>query len=314
MDVKNIKELIGSLPTHRMAYSDRMALLMAVMAEMAYEKDVKKLETRLIEFGFTLVRHFDVNDTQAFYATREDFDILSFRGTENMSDAFTDALALPVTSKFKTFHMGFKKAFDCVSDDIKKTVEDSTNTIFVTGHSLGAALAIICCSEILSSDRVGACYTFGSPAAGDSAFDQSMLKFPVYRVVNGLDIVSRVPPWHAGTGQLTLLSFGKRIVGQRAHSLFFISYLFSGIFFFPMLFLAIFYKIIGKSFFFGLVSHHFMDGYISKLEKIADARYEESDLKRRPILYVAFEWARFVLSFGAIAVVFYFGYRSIFSH
>jgi len=38
----------------------------------------------------------------------------------------------------------------------------------------------------------GACYTFGSPPVGTKAFDDD-IKTPIYRVVNHVDIVPRLP-------------------------------------------------------------------------------------------------------------------------
>ena len=46
--------------------------------------------------------------------------------------------------------------------------------------------------KFLASDITGACYTFGSPPVGTKAFDYD-IKTPIYRVVNHVDIVPRLP-------------------------------------------------------------------------------------------------------------------------
>jgi hypothetical protein len=61
----------------------------------------------------------------------------------------------------------------------------------ITGHSLGGALAITAV-KFLASDITGACYTFGSPPVGTKTFDFD-IKTPIYRVVNHVDIVPRLP-------------------------------------------------------------------------------------------------------------------------
>jgi pimeloyl-ACP methyl ester carboxylesterase len=62
--------------------------------------------------------------------------------------------------------------------------------IWITGHSLGAALATLAADRL---QAVHGLYTFGSPRVGDEAF-QARFRPKAYRVVNGKDIVASVPP------------------------------------------------------------------------------------------------------------------------
>lgn len=96
-------------------------------------------------------------------------------------------------------HQGFYNAFERLSDGargIKKAVEELHSSsgnvpIYITGHSLGGALAQIA-AAVLGSDQIAACYTFGSPRVGNSIFDL-WVKPPSYRVINYADIVPQVP-------------------------------------------------------------------------------------------------------------------------
>jgi len=75
-------------------------------------------------------------------------------------------------------------------------------TIYVTGHSLGGALATLMCWEIeairaaeLPSVSSVQLYNFGSPRVGNAAFARSFNKAipTAFRIINGLDVVARVP-------------------------------------------------------------------------------------------------------------------------
>ena len=64
--------------------------------------------------------------------------------------------------------------------------------LYITGHSLGGALALIA-TKLVAPDVNGACYTFGAPRVGNYEYFRK-IKTPVYRVVNSADVVPRVPP------------------------------------------------------------------------------------------------------------------------
>ena len=65
--------------------------------------------------------------------------------------------------------------------------------LFITGHSLGGALAMIAAKKITHKGGNAACYTFGSPRVGDEVWI-SNIKTPLYRVVNAADCVTMLPP------------------------------------------------------------------------------------------------------------------------
>ena len=67
----------------------------------------------------------------------------------------------------------------------------STLGFYITGHSLGGALAQIA-SAALIRDNLATCYTFGSPRVGTAGFDEQV-KCPHYRVINNWDLVPGLP-------------------------------------------------------------------------------------------------------------------------
>jgi hypothetical protein len=91
-------------------------------------------------------------------------------------------------------HLGFssvlKRSWSKV-EEILREAEDKP--LFVTGHSLGGALAVLSGCRLAKMGRppVGI-YTFGSPRVGDMNFCAGYA-LPTYRVVNRLDIVPELP-------------------------------------------------------------------------------------------------------------------------
>ena len=214
------------LPLTRAAYSDRTAWLMCEMSALAYlpfevkgtiedavlEKKYQPPEkTSLSEYlqkaGFELVETFNLNETQAFLAKRESDKtaVLAFRGTEanKWKDVKTDIKAWTKNSDDGTkIHSGFADAFNHVKFAVDSAISNSCQgySLYITGHSLGGALAIIAAKELeKTTTKIAACYTFGSPRVGNEEFNEK-IKAPVYRVVNAADGVPLVPPskWMAG--------------------------------------------------------------------------------------------------------------------
>jgi triacylglycerol lipase len=200
----SILENLPTPPINRAAYSDRMAWIMAHMAKLAYIKfdesplEVERLEYCLQSGWFNLIKTFNKNGTQAFLAKNNEFAVLAFRGTqpERWEDVRTDLRVLKLRTIDGRVHIGFKNAFDDVKDDITEELRKHLGKmpLYITGHSLGAALATVATQEIEEEfdDLVAACYTFGSPRVGDGKYEKA-IKVPFYRIVNSTDIVTLVP-------------------------------------------------------------------------------------------------------------------------
>ena len=164
--------------------------------------------------GFSLVDVINIGETQGFVCKRNVPDeapylVLAFRGTEKkVSDWLTDARCIPTVEGKTKVHTGFLDAFTKNIDAAGKTVEatvreilnqpeakdgqDAPLPLFITGHSLGGALALVA-TKLIAPDVTGACYTFGAPRIGNYEFFR-FIKTPVYRIVNSADVVPRVPP------------------------------------------------------------------------------------------------------------------------
>ena len=202
----NVDEIItqvrGLLPRNQ-----KLAALEALIKSQVSNSSAAESRAILSEIleqsGFSLIETFcdPGTDAQAFLCMRpsQGVAILAFRGTEPSlkgikADIKARLVAVKHNGKTVQMHGGYLSQFDSLRQDIVKALardEARELQLFITGHSLGGALAIAAV-KFLASDITGACYTFGSPPVGTKAFDHD-IKTPIYRVVNHVDIVPRLP-------------------------------------------------------------------------------------------------------------------------
>lgn len=194
-------ELLDSAADRLAKTSDREAIrkeLAAIAQKLVAPggPGLRRLTAQLAEAGFELVQTFNSSGTQAFLAKREQdrIVVLAFRGTEaDAKDIKTDLNARFYVRNGVKVHTGFRDAYAAVEAEVKQAVRALPSySLYVTGHSLGGALALIA-TRSLNSDNLAACYTYGSPKVGDQEFGEA-IKPPIYRVVNAADAVPRVPP------------------------------------------------------------------------------------------------------------------------
>lgn len=156
--------------------------------------------------GLDNIRFFDKRSTQCFVASNREFAVVAFRGSEvwrrrDKADIRVVAADFMTNADFwltdwpngGKVHRGFKNALDEVWEDLfayLTELQRGGRKIWMTGHSLGAAMAT------LAADRYGevqGVYTFGSPRVGDRRFKENY-SIRTYRFVNGSDIVTKIPP------------------------------------------------------------------------------------------------------------------------
>lgn len=172
------------------------------------------LRTILKGADFELIKTFDCQGTQAFFCTKKvemetrtekTIAFLVYRGTEpkDFQDIKADARAalkeVTVGDEVLLLHSGYHEAYEMVQKDVEEVLKKTPyDQLFLTGHSLGGALAQVT-TCIMASSISGACYTFGAPPIGTIEV-QNKLKTPIYEIINEIDIVPRLPnPWLAGT-------------------------------------------------------------------------------------------------------------------
>lgn len=174
--------------------------LFAKLSAIAYLplKEAKKESKKL---GFTQVEFYDKDGAQAYRFQNKKDLVIACRGTQptEFNDISADLKAIPVISEtISRVHRGFKGEVDELWPMIKEDLVPKVfakRTLWVTGHSLGAAMATIIAARCtLDEDmpNVEELYTYGSPRVGWRKYCQSL---PVkhYRWRNNNDIVTTVP-------------------------------------------------------------------------------------------------------------------------
>jgi triacylglycerol lipase len=204
------------------SYSIGNALALAEASRLAY-KSPAEIQAGLAKPFGGAVKDFkflnsSATDTQGFIAGFDDAIVLCFRGTESRADWLDDGnIRLVPFHDMGLIHVGFRDALDSVFKDIDETLNawaGQGRTLWITGHSLGAALALLAAAYFrFPFDQtkklprpIAGLYTFGQPRVGTTTFCEAVSqKFgsSYFRFVNKQDIVPRVPPrafgyWHAG--------------------------------------------------------------------------------------------------------------------
>jgi triacylglycerol lipase len=131
---------------------------------------------------------------------------VAFRGTDDFDDVLTDLDAIPENyvpiSGFGQVHAGFQTVYQLVRPSIVTNLATACagcDRILVTGHSLGAALAVLAAPDIFlnmpPNIRPGL-ITFAGPRPGLCDFARAFNNVieSCFRVVNFLDLVPYLPP------------------------------------------------------------------------------------------------------------------------
>lgn len=147
-----------------------------------------------------------VENNSLYFEDRKTYQYWAFRGSNDLKDVLTDISAYKVKrDRFEgKLHNGFIDSWESLRPFVLDKVSKTKN-VYVTGHSLGAAIATLCATELkVNKINLKPVYTFGQPRIGNSDwkkyFDSTGVNLT--RIVNGYDAVARVPKlfyYHVGT-------------------------------------------------------------------------------------------------------------------
>ncbi|MES2038551.1 MAG: lipase family protein [Pseudomonadota bacterium] len=132
--------------------------------------------------------------TQGFAVVKGDTAYIAFRGTQpdDPTDILIDGLFWPVNWQGDgQVHDGFLRAYNSIAPQLHDWLgKIQVTKIYITGHSLGAAVATLAAAMLPDSRLV----TFGSPRVGNAVFAAMFKNRVVDRYVDCADIVTILPP------------------------------------------------------------------------------------------------------------------------
>lgn len=149
-------------------------------------------------------RFGDKDEEFAFFALGRSTAVLAFRGTQTPMEWVANGIFSQVPFLHPSsghVHSGFLAVYQTMRDAVLSNARQRRHVI-VTGHSLGAALALLAAADIAAS-RVSqaSMVSFAGPRVGDHAFAgfvrglrYSGLVEDCKRFVNVHDLVTMVPP------------------------------------------------------------------------------------------------------------------------
>ena len=173
------------------------ALYLAYASDIAYDRAPavaawERLGLKALAFRNKVTR------TRGFIGICDTHAVLSFRGSDplTLQAWVTDAFAgLVERAEYEgRVHLGFSSVLKRTWKSLEVLLETAEDKpLFITGHSMGGALAVLTGCRIAKRGRPpAAIYTYGSPRVGDLAFCAGYA-LPTYRVVNRLDLVPELP-------------------------------------------------------------------------------------------------------------------------
>jgi triacylglycerol lipase len=200
--------------------SDQNALYLATACDLAYFPQDRGRAEFAAQLGLT-ANLVSVDNTQCYVCENDSVVVIAFRGSEapNSIDGFKDwlltnaknFLVLPegrIGTDFVAagvgarFHRGFMESLEEIWEPLFQAIEavvakNEDRPLFVTGHSLGGALALLAAwrlqRQMITVHNV---YTFGAPMVGNDVAAKAFEKdFPnkIYRYVDGGDMVPKLP-------------------------------------------------------------------------------------------------------------------------
>lgn len=179
------------------SFSRTNALYLAHASDVAYHRGPVRAARERLGLKALAFRN-KVTRIRGFFGVCDTHAVLAFRGTDpvTLPNWLTDAVVRLVDrGEYEgRVHLGFSSVLSRTWGKIEKLLdEERDKPLFLTGHSMGGALAVLTACRLAKMGRPPiATYTFGAPRVGDPVFCACYAQ-TTYRVVNRLDLVPEMP-------------------------------------------------------------------------------------------------------------------------
>ena len=210
LNLKTLVLLLTVIFLSNSAYNTKIAKELVYMSAIAGES-VKAID----EWSCSYCKKYNLINVKAQNAQGQDLQwfsgyskslegiIISFRGSSNIPNWISNLsfkqVAYPRCSGCKV-HDGFFSAWNLAKPIVLKRIQELRSLhrdapIYVTGHSLGGALASLCASELHAVyGALHGVMTFGEPRVGNSQYSEYYHSVHmIFRVVHYADIVPHLP-------------------------------------------------------------------------------------------------------------------------
>lgn len=187
-------------------YNIDRAIFLAQASQAAYLADHRDVISWARQQGFDDATPINRANVQGFWAIKGETALLAFRGTQNTAHWLRNARFYPWPHPWGPAHEGFVDGINDIQQELNAfaTAASGASHLWITGHSLGGALAILAAAwlKIHAGGRVSHLYTYGQPRVaanqlfGTDFADRFSIELPgsLHRFVNQSDIVTRIPP------------------------------------------------------------------------------------------------------------------------
>jgi predicted lipase len=164
------------------------------------------LSKEIYRYSNTTMKNLDIHTKTTglvfgIYMKTKKEAFIVFKGTSTLENVISDLDIIQVDDNYNIpgkFHKGFHDLIlkNETAEKIYDTIPMSVRKIYVTGHSLGAALATVFYAFIKKCTIESELITFGSPKVGDLEFAEYINHSSpdsCKRYVNGCDVIAKIP-------------------------------------------------------------------------------------------------------------------------
>ena len=197
-------------------YHPKNAYWLSVCSDLSYNSVKTIRQTIMDRWKLDRFNFISRKDSQCFITSNKKIIIISFRGTEKdeVGDILCDLDMSQSNAYGGKVHRGFVDAYRQLKSSLMAKIKEHrthNQPIWLTGHSLGGALAMIAAMDLSEKKlNVKGVYTFGQPRVGDAEFTRlydRRFRGKSFRFVNKDDQVPELPPAKVKLGHRAYLHY-----------------------------------------------------------------------------------------------------------